>query len=317
MWQTRWAAPQDLPALLALFERAFGHPMPQTTWEWKYRYAKSPGMVCLHEGNIIAFNGGMPRNAVVKGSACSIVQMGDVMVDPKYQGILTRRGPFYQVVQAFLVEQVGAEHAHRYAFGFPHARHARLGNALKLYYSTDRIDEAHWPAIAQRRWRSTASPLLPSHAHIADKLWNSMANDLGGLAIGVRDWSWLTHRYFNISERGYIGWLISERLTRRPLGICILRQHDATTVELLDIVCSVNHMPEVVRCAQHITSRLGARQLMAWLTPSVLRHVADTQPTVTHTEVVVPGCQVNDPTLTLGMEVADCWWLMGGDTDFR
>lgn len=315
MWKTRWAVPEDLPVLLDLFERAFGHPMPQQEWEWKYRLATSPGVVCLYEETIIAFNGGMPRGAVVKGAPCSIVQMGDVMVDPAYRGVLTRRGPFFQVVQAFFGEKVGEHHAHRYAFGFPHARSAKLGSMLKLYCTTDRIVEAQWPSIHKRRWRSTAKPLQPSHAPIVDQLWEKMVKGLEEYAVGTRDWQWLKHRYFEAPARGYLCWLIVERLTNRALGVCVLRQHNSDTVELLDIVAPPEAMTEVVHCAQHIASRLGAKNLMAWLTPTVAACLAATKPQLTQTDVVIPGSQVNG--LSLGMEVSERWWLMGGDTDFR
>lgn len=314
-WQTRWAEPCDLPALLALFERVFGHAMPLERWQWKYRFASSPGVVCVYEGDIIAFNGGMPRNALVNGQPCSIVQMGDVMVDPAYRGILTRRGPFYRVVQTFFAEQVGIGRPYRYAFGFPHARHARLGKTLKLYCTTDRIDEAHWPARAMRRLRSTATPIQANHAPVVDALWADMVKDLGSFAVAVRDWTWLSHRYLDVPERGYLCWLIKERVTQRALGVCVIRQHTEDTVELLDIIAPLRAMPEVVKCAQHIISRLGAKHLSAWLTPAVAKYLTATQPQLTPTEVVVPGSQVNG--LMQGMEVAECWWLMGGDTDFR
>ncbi|WP_447553434.1 GNAT family N-acetyltransferase [Vreelandella sp. EE22] len=315
MWQTRWATPEDLPALLALFERAFGQSVDADTWQWKYRLAASPGVVCLIDDQIIAFNGGMPRPGAVLGQACSIVQMGDVMVDPAYRGILTRKGPFYQVVQAFFSEQVGEGLAQRYAFGFPHARHARLGRALKLYCDTDRIDEAQWPALSRRRVLTTATPLTPDHAHKVDTLWARMAKGLSQHAVGVRDWAWLSHRYLDAPRRGYQCWLVKNRLTGAPVGVCVLRAHDATTVELLDLVAAPGQLARTVTCAQHLTARMGATRLMAWLTPAVAQMLHATQPALRPTEVVVPGSRVNG--LALGMEVENRWWLMGGDTDFR
>ncbi|WNL43440.1 GNAT family N-acetyltransferase [Halomonas sp. PAMB 3264] len=315
MWQTRWATPADEPALLALFERAFGHSMDAATWRWKYRLAESPGVVCLDDDAIIAFNGGMPRRGVVKGEPCSLVQMGDVMVDPAYRGILTRKGPFYQVVHDFFKEQVGQDLAHRFAFGFPHARHARLGQALKLYCSTDRILEAEWAALPTRHWRATACEVSAEHAATVDALWARMAQGLGDKAVGVRDWAWLSHRYIEAPARGYQVWLVRERLTGRALGVCVLRAHDSDTVELLDVVAGQAQLTETVRCAQHLTARMGAKRLIGWLTPAVAERLNKTRPALQETDVVVPGSQVNG--LALGMDVEKRWWLTGGDTDFR
>ncbi|WP_447955910.1 GNAT family N-acetyltransferase [Vreelandella sp. EE7] len=315
MWQTRWATQEDLPALLALFERAFGHRVDTDTWQWKYSQAASPGVVCLDGERVIAFNGGMPRRGIVNGLACSIVQMGDVMVDPAYRGILTRKGPFYQVVNAFFKEKVGEHLAYRFAFGFPHARHARLGAALKLYCTTDQILEAVWPSLGRRRLLTTALPITAQHALTVDKLWTRMAKGLSGNAVGVRDWDWLSHRYIDAPERGYQCWLVINRLTRQPLGVCVLRQHDSETVELLDLITPIEHLADIVTCAQHLTARMGSSRMIAWLTASVAESLEETAPSIAPTEVIVPGSQVNG--LTLGMEVEHQWWLMGGDTDFR
>tara|TARA_R110002049_G_scaffold114921_2_gene266569 strand:+ start:12513 stop:13475 length:963 start_codon:yes stop_codon:yes gene_type:complete len=314
-WQLRWATEADTEALLDLFSSCFGSAMSREEWAWKYRYASSPGVVCLDGDAIVAFNGGMPRAVHLDGRCFDSVQMGDVMVDPRYRGILTRRGPFFQVVNRFFSEKVGDGLAYRYAFGFPHARHTRLGRALKLYCETDHIVEANWHSASMRRWRSTAVPLQAQHASGVTTLWHAMAKSLTRYAVGVRDWSWLEHRYLNAPERGYLCWWVVERLTKRPLGVCVLRQHSPQSVELLDIVAPLHTMSEVVHCARHITARLGAERLTAWLTPSVAHALESTGFELSRTEVVVPGSQVNG--MALGMEPSDRWWLMGGDTDFR
>ncbi|MCP1314107.1 MULTISPECIES: GNAT family N-acetyltransferase [unclassified Halomonas] len=313
-WQVRWATPDDTDALLALFERSFGAPMGREEWLWKYRFADSPGVVCVDDGELVAFNGGMPRPVTLEGRDTTAVQMGDVMVDPRYRGILTRKGPFYRVVQAFFAEKVGEGLDYRYAFGFPHARHARLGSALKLYCETDRIEEARWSPRARRGWRHTARPLTADDAPVADALWQAMRQALPDAALCQRDSQWLAHRYRQVPGREYLTWLVVERLTRRPVGICVLRQH-GPKVELLDLVAPPSALNAVLGCARHLTARLGCEALTAWVSPRVARALAPTRPELSATEVVVPGSQVNGKPL--GMELEKRWWLMGGDTDFR
>lgn len=313
---TRWATTADTPALLALFARSFGHPMSESEWAWKYRFAPSPGTICLAGERIVAFNGGMPRTCHDDNARFSAVQMGDVMVDPAWRGILTRRGPFYHVVKAFFGEAVGGEahHAYRYAFGFPHARHARLGRALGLYCQPDVVHQARWPAASQRRLRDTARPLAAGDAPRVDALWANMRQSLPRAVIGERSASWLEHRYARAPGRNYAVWLVHERLTGRPLGVCVLR-HQEHSAELLDIVAPVATMPRVVSVARHITARAGSQQLTAWLTPAAADALAPSRPALQDIEVVVPGSSVNGTQQ--GMEPAGRWWLMGGDTDFR
>lgn len=313
---TRWATAADTPALLELFARSFGHAISEQEWQWKYRFAPSPGMLCLDDERIVAFNGGMPRTCHHGDDAFTAVQMGDVMVDPDYRGILTRRGPFYHVVQAFFSTSVGEGDAlpYRYAFGFPHARHARLGRALSLYCQPDVVRQASWSAAPRRRLRDTARPLTTSDAATVDALWAAMRKGLPHAVIGERDAAWLEHRYAQAPGRDYARWLVTERLTGRALGVCVLRHH-GEHAELLDLIAPPAALPRAVGVARHITARLGARQLTAWLTPTVASTLAATRPQLEDTEVVVPGSCVNGAEL--GMEPAGRWWLMGGDTDFK
>ncbi|WNL40131.1 GNAT family N-acetyltransferase [Halomonas sp. PAMB 3232] len=313
-WQIRWATVDDTPALLRLFERSFGATMSLDEWRWKYRFADSPGVVCVDNGELVAFNGGMPRPVFVDGQRHRAVQMGDVMVDPAYRGILTRKGPFYRVVQAFFSDKVGETLDYRYAFGFPHARHARLGRALSLYCETDVIRAAEWSPQPKRRLLTTARPLTPQDAATVDALWQTMREALPEVAIGERDSRWLDHRYRQVPGRNYLQWLVVERLTKRPVGICVLRQHERQ-VELLDLVAPPKALPRVVESARHLTARLGCDTLTAWLSPSVASALAASGAQLTDTDVVVPGSQVNGKAL--GLEVENRWWLMGGDTDFR
>lgn len=330
---TRWAREADTSALLALFSRSFGHPMSEVEWAWKYRFAPTPGTVCLDGERIVAFNGGMPRRCYDGMADFDAVQMGDVMVDPDYRGILTRRGPFYHVVQAFFGEAVGGEahHRYRYAFGFPHARHARLGRALSLYCQPDVIRQASWLATPRRPWRYTARRLTRLDAHsdgatAVNVLWAAMRQALGDCIIGERHATWMEHRYLNAPGRDYAIWLVHERLTGRPLGVCVLRHRagdfasnttDGTSpdTELLDIVAPPPNMAAVVAVARHITARAGDGCLGGWLTPAVAAALAPSRPAVKNTDVVVPGSAVNGQTQ--GMKPAGRWWLMSGDTDFK
>lgn len=314
-WRVENARDASEPLLLALFERCFGHSISSATWHWKYRYTEDPGTVVYDDSRLVAFNGGMPRRALMMGEPVTAVQMGDVMVAPEARGVLTRRGPFYRVVEAYFRERVGPDKPYRLAFGFPHARHARLGTMLGLYCQTDRILDARWPGLNGRNWQYGLAPLTETDGARVDQLWRAMAADAGELVIGCRDSEWLGHRYLHKPHNDYRVLLATHRVTRRPLGVLVLRVVDETQVELLDIVAPRSHVSALVAMARRQVMRLGRQTLIAWLTPQAAAWFADSRPETAETDVVVPGAAVNQPEYAL--KAQHRWWLMGGDTDFK
>lgn len=314
-WTTRWARSEDEPALLALFERAFGTAISAPHWRWKYRLADTPGTVCCQGDEVIAFNGGMPRESRVLGEPCRTVQMGDVMVDPAHRGVLTRRGAFARMVTHYFGERVGPAHDFRLAFGFPHARACRVGVRQDLYCEVDRIVEARWPALEGRNWRHRLTPVTHAHQSELDGLWQAMAADTARLAINCRDGQWWCYRYLDKPANDYRSLLALKRAGGTALGAMTLRVLDDERVELLDLAGPQRAMPALVRLARRQTQRLGRRELIAWMTPSALAWCGDTGAERHATEVVVPGSAINAPERAL--EVRDRWWLMGGDSDFR
>ena len=61
MRSVRFTGNHDLPALLGLFQRAFGSPLLDARWHWKYAHAPCWGTAVERGGEVIAFFGGMPR----------------------------------------------------------------------------------------------------------------------------------------------------------------------------------------------------------------------------------------------------------------
>jgi len=57
--ELRATEPADLPALSALFEHGFGHPLSLAAWEWKYRHLPGEGrsLVAVAAGELAAHCG--------------------------------------------------------------------------------------------------------------------------------------------------------------------------------------------------------------------------------------------------------------------
>lgn len=314
-WRAEDARDVNESELLDLFAESFGHDVSPAVWRWKYRFTPNPGTVVYDGDRAVAFNGGMPRKARVLGVEEQVVQMGDVMVAPDIRGILTRRGPFYLSVHKYFSERVGPEHEFSLAFGFPNARHARLGVKQKLYCEVDKIVQARWGAIAGRSWTLSARALTESDLPLVDTLWSEMMQTAERLAIGVRDGDWIRHRYMEKPSSHYKVMLVFGRLTRKPKGVVVLKDHGKDGVELIDMVAAKKDFNALVHVARIMTRRLEREWLFGWFTPSALDWCRETIPIVEETDVVIPGSAVND--VESALRVKGCWWLMGGDTDFR
>lgn len=314
-WQTRWARPEDESQLLTLFERAFGTSMSAAHWRWKYQMADTPGTVCCQGDKVIAFNGGMPRDSLIFGDPCQTVQMGDVMVDPAHRGVLTRRGAFQQMVKHYFGKRVGPDHDYRLAFGFPHARASRVGVRQGLYCEVDRILEVRWTALDGRNWRYGLTPVEIRHLPALDQLWTQMSTQTSSFAIHKRDGRWWRYRYLEKPGNDYRVLLACSRIGRQPLGAMVLRVLDDQRVELLDLLGAQKAMPTLINMARRHVHRLGRQELMAWATPSALEWWGHQNAQSQETEVVIPGSAVN--SVEYATSVRGCWWLMGGDSDFR
>ncbi len=314
-WQVREALAADEPALLALFARAFGSTMPPALWRWKYARPQSRATLVENEAGVVAFYGGVARPVLFMGAPTTAVQIGDVMVDPAWRGVLTRQGPFYRAATGFIERWMGAERRYDFAFGFPSDRACRLGVALRLYEAMDRIQEVEWATAAGEAAAAPRGRALEARdAPLVDRLWRAMARDLGECAVGVRDWAYVRERYVEHPVYRYPTLLVTRRFLP-PLGLVVLRDHGEQGAELMDVVGRVAHMPALVQAARRLARQLGRQRLFAWASPAVVRVLAGAQAQVRDTEVVVPTIVWQQPERV--RELRDRWWLMSGDVDFR
>ena len=315
VWRSEDAGSTDESVLLKLFSQAFGFELSPVLWRWKYRFTPNPGKVVYRGERAVGFIGGMPRKVAVFGKDENAVQVGDVMVAPDVRGVLSRHGAFYRAMHPFLVDRVGAGKEYPYAFGFPTERSMRLGVKHGLYTEVDKIVQGRWAAETGRTWRLSARALSDDDLPLVDGLWEKMKQDGDDVAICCRDSSWIQHRYLDKPEGHYQLMMVCERLTRKAVGLVVLKDHGDDGVELIDIVAPKSSFSDVIGVARVMTGRLGREWLFGWFTPSAMIWCEGTEPVIEETAVVVPGSAVNNVEHALHLK--GCWWLMGGDTDFR
>ena len=65
-----------------------------------------------------------------KGDPICAIQCGDSMVATSQRGTLSKKGPFYLSVTAFLEKYVGFDRPYLLSYGFPNERAMRLAERL-------------------------------------------------------------------------------------------------------------------------------------------------------------------------------------------
>ncbi|MCZ2439518.1 MAG: GNAT family N-acetyltransferase [Burkholderiales bacterium] len=314
-------------AMRGLFEAVFGHPMTAAHWAWKYGDGRGRAVGLEHEGELVAHYGGISRELRLFGRPAWGCQVCDVMVAPKANRSLARRGPMQRIAATFLETQIGHGLPHAAGFGFPSDRHHGVADRLKLYTAVDRIVQLEWPAASGARARAVAGwrlePLrlqagaLPPVQHRAvDALWQAMAADLGDVVLGVRDARWLGWRYLQRPGIDYELWLVKSRWWSRPLAVLALRRH-ADALELLDLVAPGRRFALALAAARARAAELGLPLLRCWITASQAHRLGAGRGELPRTRD--PGIQVPCNLHTAALPpsaLENRWFLLGGDADF-
>lgn len=314
-WRTEWADEHDRDGIFALFRRAFGHDMSPALWRWKYEGADPIGAVVRRDGIPVAFYGGSRRTVLFDGVPTSAVQICDVMVDPAWRGLMTRHGPFHAAATRYLGQLVGTGRPHPLAFGFPSERAFRLGQRLGLYAAAGAIACIDWAPLAERPDRFlTVAPFTPAQAGTVDRLWRSMARALRHRIVGLRDFARIRRRYLEHPTLDYRLSLVRRRFTGLPYGLVVTKEEGDDLV-FVDAVARPERMAALVRVVRAEAHATGRPRVRAWVSAPDVPLFAPETGAVSTTEIVVPAAAIEGAIPA--DRLADRWWLMVGDTDFR
>lgn len=327
--------PDDITAVLALHEHVFGSGADAHWFAWKYGQGLSQGqgraIGAWHDGQLVAYCGGLPRTLRLHNTNLRGLQIGDVMVHPAWRGILSRRGPFFQVSKRFYDSQIGAADSRPFelGFGFPNERHLRLAVLLGLLHDGGVIKSLRWiclPASSFRLpWFWRWQPLLASDPHFDRKVnaaWKRMKAELPHVVLGQRDATYMRWRYVDRpsedSEHGktiprYHFFELRYAWSNTSTGIAVLDLASAIP-HWLDWVGAVGLMPLVSRACRVEAARVGANEMMAWASPPVATVLAQSD---IRSREVCAGLGIPVGSDLKSHNIADTqWWLTGGDTDF-
>lgn len=312
-WRLAGLLPGEETAVERLFRSCFGHPLGTAAWRWKYGAGRGRAAVAWEGDELVAHYGGIERPALFAGRPCRALQMCDVMVAPGARGAFTRRGPFARTAAAFLDLEVGAGRPHLLGFGFPNGRHERLGERLGLYTPVDRIVEAVWEPPP--RDPAPARPLATDETAAAvEPLWREMRASLAGAVVGVRDAAWIEHRY-RAHPSGRYRVLLVEGPGGEAAGVAVVAPAAEGAWELLDVVAPLVRLGEVARAAVGWSAAQGAARVTAWISHHHGGALVEAGARLDEIDVHVPW--FDPPEGPAAAELADRWFLSGGDTDFR
>lgn len=327
-WHAVDIGSEDSGEVRVLFEQVFGQPMGDALWDWKY--AASRGVATGtrdRDGRLLAHYGGTARTLFAGDARIGAAQLGDVMVARDARGILSRRGPFATATKAFLERHVGHEQGFALGFGFPNARHARLGAALGLYQTLGEVKELRWDCTPRRvPWNlfDQCTPIdwsAPDTDGRLDTLWKELRASAQGFVLPSRDAPWWRHRFANHPEAAYRCWWVRSGLARGIVGAIALRPGASAGAdwELLDWLGPLRQLSVLLSSARALCARHGSSRLHGWFSDSLAMHLRAAQkapPAAEQTACFFCVTQKRSPGTA--QDVLDRpWWLTGGDTDFR
>ena len=225
-------------AVRDLFGQVFQHPLSDALWQWKYAHGRGSASGLWQGDALIAHYGGTRRALCLGAATMAGVQMGDVMVQASARGLLSRHGAFATVARHYIEQRVagpdaGAPEGERFdiGFGFPSARHARLGGLLGMYRALGEVRELRWaaqPRSARQAltWQRRPLDLARLDARdtaLLERLWCDMRQALGAWVLPQRDAAWCRHRYAQHPQQRYLAAALRHRITRRVVGVVILK----------------------------------------------------------------------------------------------
>lgn len=327
--------PGDRAAVAALHTLVFGPDVDGAWFAWKYGQGAAQGqgqaLGVWHGADLIAYCGGLPRTLWHQNKNLRGLQIGDVMVHPSWRGILSRRGPFFQVSKHFYDSRLGPEQSRNFqlGFGFPNGRHLRLAVLLGLLHDGGEMESLHWAgasaATQSLPWQWQCRALWPSDTDFDRNVncaWKAMREQTTSLTVGQRDAAYLRWRFAERPPAAntppgapvrYRFFALRRRWSRSCAGVAVLDLR-SSSAHWLDWVGPLALMPLASKACRLEAAHAGATELTAWASPAVAQRLANTG--ITQREVCakigIPTASDWDAPGVSGLE----WWFMGGDTDF-
>ena len=327
LWPVLDLTEVDWADVRSLFGQVFGGDLSPGMQGWKYGSGRG---VCMGvrdgAGALVAHYGGGYRPVAADGQLCTALQMQDVMVSPGARDVLARFGPFGRLTRSFIEGKVGERVGVPFGFGFPSARHLKLGHRLGMYHALEPVWSWRWSLadLAKCAVDGVRLQVLDwgsaTELQMLDVLARQHAALQAGCLMPVRDVAWWRHRFANHPQHVYaVRWLYQAGASA-PLAAVVLRQlgpdHDW---ELMDWLVAAPAAHAVLLAALWPwLSHEGVPGLQLWASQAA---VVDWPEAVLAAASRARACDMAVTHETVLSRHANDWagrvWVTGGDTDFR
>ena len=313
----------DRAQVLALHQAVFGSNVDASWFEWKY--VAGGGLAAgLWEGDeLIAFCGGVPRTLRAPGVFVAGLQIGDVMVAPRWRGVLTRHGAFFHVSQGLYGHALGTARRYAWGFGFPSARHMQLALRLGLLHDAGPMHELTWTLPQAALALGTAPPhdVLgaddPHWAAIVDAAWGEMRTAMSTRVFAERTARYVRWRYIERPQAATRLLVVGAGPGAPPAGVLVLAD-SGSRVQWLDWIGPPARLGVALHAGLADAAARGASQLWAWASTEVTQALDAVLPVpaqparVEVARIGVPCASELSPARLDDLR----WWWLGGDTDF-
>lgn len=324
----RDTTPADMPDVLGLHHRVFGTAVDEQWFHWKYNLGCGEGVGAWHDGRLVAHCGGFPRHVWHGHVRKHDLQIGDVMVDPQWRGILTRQGPFFHVSNQLYETRLGREKRFHVGFGFPNARALRLGVRSGLSWDTGQVLALQWEGpskitqgatagLSRFFWRvSHLSAQSPAFDAIVDGAWRRMQADAQGLVLPERSAAYVRWRFVQQPGAQTIFLALRRPWQKWPVGVAVLSLGTGpqSRMHWLDWIGPPRWMAQACAMCRAEAAAHADGGLMTWASPAVYAVLAQTGVSSQAETARISVAAASD-ILKSDAEGLN-WWLMGGDTDF-
>jgi hypothetical protein len=312
----RRLAEDDLALIQPLFAEVFGAPISLEMLQWKYGDGRGVAWTLWNKDVLLLHCGVCQREVLLQGERVRVAQLVDLMAAPKQAGLSLRTSPFAVLMRHILEQLPGPENPDGIAFGFPSARAMRLGEHTGVYCAVDQWVGLEFEAqevqigprareISSWGWREV---------NAVNTLWFAMQAGLESYVVGVRDMLYLRHRYLEHPDKKYRVLLVESRWRRLPMGMLVISPNNSE-IELLDVICAWQDMPDVLLAGSRWLHSLNAQSMTLNLTSHFAYQLTALAANCNDTQFrIMANPRSPGPTLK---KLERRWWLTGGDTDYR
>lgn len=315
----RCLADEELSLLPPVFAHAFGQSIGLDVLRWKYATGMGESWLAqAADGRPLMHCGLLFRDVHFAGQSVRMAQLVDLAAGVDKTGLARRNGPFSRLMHHILDCLPRTDNPHGLALGFPSGRAMRLGEHLGVYQSVDQLYELRFVPKAQRNWLGLRCQLLDAlpEARVLDALWHSMARELAGSAVGVRDATYMHWRFMQHPHRASYRLLACQSAIWRKLhALLVLRWGDEGVCYVIDVLGPPTTLPDVLLALRTWCVQQGLHEIRLALTGRFAQQLAPLAAECTASEIRIMA-NPRTPAEVLA-HFQNNWWLMAGDTDYR